>query len=35
MENTNSKPYVNTTEGVFTSIKLQEAIEQAFRILYF
>ncbi|GAB6608345.1 hypothetical protein bcgnr5405_56020 [Bacillus cereus] len=35
METTNSKPYVNTNEGVFTSIKLQEAIDQAFRIPVF
>ncbi|KAA6448169.1 hypothetical protein DX932_32230 [Bacillus cereus] len=35
MENTNSKPYLNTNEGVFTSIKLQEAIDQAFRIPVF
>ncbi|HFK1812471.1 TPA: hypothetical protein ACGXQD_005580 [Bacillus cereus] len=35
METTNSKPYVNTDEGVFTSIKLQEAIDQAFRIPVF
>ncbi|PFV91470.1 hypothetical protein COL21_21765 [Bacillus thuringiensis] len=35
MENANSIPYVNTTEGVFTSIKLQEIIDQAFRIPVF
>ncbi|MGA4501227.1 hypothetical protein ACPC0Q_25155 [Bacillus bombysepticus] len=35
MENTNGKPYVNTNEGVFNSIKLQEAIDQAFRIPVF
>jgi hypothetical protein len=35
METTNSKPYVNTDEGVFTSIKLQEAIDQVFRIPVF
>ncbi|WP_242488082.1 hypothetical protein [Bacillus sp. TH13] len=35
METTNGKPYVNTNEGVFNSIKLQEAIDQAFRIPVF
>lgn len=35
METTHGKPYVNTNEGVFTSIKLQEAIDQAFRIPVF
>ncbi|HEK9104092.1 hypothetical protein KFD70_02275 [Bacillus pfraonensis] len=35
MENTDNKPYVNTGQGVFTSLKLQAAIDQAFRIPVF
>lgn len=35
MDNTDNKPYVNTGQGVFTSLKLQAAIDQAFRIPVF
>ncbi|WP_410982069.1 hypothetical protein [Bacillus cereus] len=35
MENTNSKPYVNSEQGVFASEKLQVAMDQAFRIPVF
>ncbi|HDR3902279.1 TPA: hypothetical protein QCO88_004928, partial [Bacillus cereus] len=35
MENLNGKPYVNTEEGVYTSIKLQAITDQAFRIPVF
>lgn len=35
MENTDSKPYVNTEQGVFTSAKLQAIMDQAFRIPVF
>ncbi|PDZ06085.1 hypothetical protein CON03_10060 [Bacillus cereus] len=35
MENTNSKPFVNIEQGVFTSQKLQVAMDQAFRVPIF
>ncbi|CAM4319666.1 hypothetical protein BAMA_14915 [Bacillus manliponensis] len=35
MENTNSTPYVNTEQGVYTSSKLQAIMDQAFRIPVF
>lgn len=35
MENSHGQPYVNTEEGVYTSIKLQAITDQAFRIPVF
>ncbi|MGG2067550.1 hypothetical protein [Bacillus sp. S14(2024)] len=34
-ENTTNSPYINTDEGVYTSAKLQQAMDQAFRIPVF
>ncbi|WP_413789234.1 hypothetical protein [Bacillus yunxiaonensis] len=34
-ENTTNGPYINTDEGVYTSAKLQQAMDQAFRIPVF
>lgn len=35
MENSHGQPYVNTEEGVYTSIKLQAITDQAFRVPVF
>ncbi|WP_020060775.1 hypothetical protein [Bacillus sp. 123MFChir2] len=34
-ENVNGSPYINTEQGVYHSAKLQQAIDQAFRIPVF
>ncbi|MFJ8216427.1 hypothetical protein [Bacillus cereus] len=35
MGDTNNKPYINTKEGVYTSAKLQQIMDQAFRVPVF